>query len=712
MVARKFFSILLLVLATVAQAGAPETLITRATDNAWQLTYQLEEPATEIRFSRNPDDSRVQRWKSLDDSIQIRYENGVEVISRKDGAEFTQASFSLTPTYTHLPKDYAPFSPFSDDGILFHSGRFFACAGPCNDHNQWPITLRIPEGEIAIIEGEVVRGEHRWIGSDSGFNVYVGASLPEEGPAYLSLLDPALPDLLRELLADSLPVLIEYFSAHLPQPTIRPLIYASYSDPGSGRYGRQGGVLPGQIFMHWYGENAFEFEDETGTLLFFAHEVAHFFQGRGMDIEDPQDFWVHEGGAEFMAAYAAAESLPGGHELLNQKLTGSREQCLAGLQDQPGFQAAAAGNFSLHYACGLLIHQAVSTSAARARPGSDIFDVWNAYLQPIDTGKDVSAETYLAAARPFIDEGLFDKLEVFVGGGNLEFGELPRPRTIALTFDDATRGDGPVLTGRERTEKLIAGLAESGVDEAMFFVTTRNVESEQNGSARLRTYTTAGHSLANHSHSHQWLHKIPTQDYVADLDQARKILKTFEHVQPYYRFPFLDEGRAIDKRDALREALSERGLKNGYVTVDTYDWYLDRLLAEASEAGASWDRAGLRDLYVDVITRSSEFYDDLALRTLGRSPHHVLLLHENDVAALFITDLVDELRNRGFQIIPASEAFKDPIADREPDTLFLGQGRIAALADEKGVPRTKLRSPTEDEDYLRRRFETQVLEEQ
>ena len=285
----------------------------------------------------------------------------------------------------------------------------------------------------------------------------------------------------------------------------------------------------------------------------------------------------------------------------------------------------------------------------------------------------------------------------------------PPERTLALTFDDVTRGDGPLFSGTERTEHLIEALSLADVEQAMFFVTTGNVaKAGDSGAARLQAYTDAGHALANHSHSHKWLSRTEIDVYIADLDEAIEGLAAFEKVAPYYRFPFLDEGRAIDKRDALREALKQRGLKNGYVTIDTYDWYLVSLVKEARETGIEFEIDDLRDLYVDVITRSTEFYDSMAQQTLGRSPHHVLLLHENDLASLFIGDLVAELRKRGFRIIPATVAFTDPIAEREPDTLFLGQGRIAALAHETGWKPADLVSPTEDEDYLRRRFEKEV----
>ena len=282
-------------------------------------------------------------------------------------------------------------------------------------------------------------------------------------------------------------------------------------------------------------------------------------------------------------------------------------------------------------------------------------------------------------------------------------------RTIALTFDDATRGDGAMFTGEERTTALIDVLKRSGVEGAMFFVTTRNtIRRGESGPSRLRAYAEAGHLLANHSHSHPWLHKTDTDDYIADLDRAIAFLADYENVAPYYRFPFLDEGRALEKRDRLRSALEARELRNGYVTVDTYDWSLDSLVKLAVESGIKIDNEKLCGLYADVIVSSTEFYDSMAQETIGRSPHHVLLLHENDLAALCVGDLVAELRDQGFRIIPADAAFTDPISEREPDTLYLGQGRIAALAHEAGWAPRDLVSPTEDEEYLRKRFEQEV----
>ncbi len=280
----------------------------------------------------------------------------------------------------------------------------------------------------------------------------------------------------------------------------------------------------------------------------------------------------------------------------------------------------------------------------------------------------------------------------------------PPPRQLALTFDDAPRGDGAFMTGPERTQALISALDAVGVRGAMFFVVTENVAKHGGGAARLRAYAEAGHVLANHSHSHPSLQAISPADFLADVDAASEILTDLPATAPYFRYPYLHEGRTAEERAEMEAALAERGLRNGYVTVDTYEWYMAALAEEAVRAGHPPDRDALRDAYVETLVANIEFYDAIARDTLGRSPRHVLLLHENDLTAMFVDDLVRALRREGWEVIPALDAYADPIAERAPDTDFNGQGRVAALAAEAGRAPRDLFHESEDEEFLRAEF--------
>jgi peptidoglycan/xylan/chitin deacetylase (PgdA/CDA1 family) len=280
-------------------------------------------------------------------------------------------------------------------------------------------------------------------------------------------------------------------------------------------------------------------------------------------------------------------------------------------------------------------------------------------------------------------------------------------REIAITFDDAPIPDSPLSTGEARTEKLIAALQAAGIAEVAFFATPKDFTATDK--ARLVAYANAGHIIANHSRRHRNLRQMTAADYVADIADADRLLRDLPNFRPWFRFPFLSEGDTVEKRDEVRKSLRSMGYAQGYVTVDNYDWYLNKLANDAKRDSKPVDQSALRDLYVETIVKAVEFYDRIAVNTLGRSPKHVLLLHENDMAAMFIGDLASALRAKGWTIISPEEAYKDPIAAIEPDTLFLGQGRVAALAEAQGAKRSNLVHEREDEAILDMHFEDRVL---
>lgn len=275
-------------------------------------------------------------------------------------------------------------------------------------------------------------------------------------------------------------------------------------------------------------------------------------------------------------------------------------------------------------------------------------------------------------------------------------------KRIAFTFDDAPRAADRLLDVETRTRTLLASLEAAGVEGAMFFVTTNHIRARgDEGADRLNLYAAAGHTLANHSHLHGSANRMSATDFLADVSRAQQRLAAFPNTQPYFRFPYLHEGDTRAKRDTIRRGLADRGLRAGYVTVDNYDWYLQSLFSEAVASGRPLDLGAWRSVYVEVLTAAVHHYDGLATSRLGRSPAHVLLLHENDLAALFVDDLAQSLRAEGWAIVPALEAYRDPIASEAPDTLLLGQGRVAALADVAGEPRDNLFHPWESEAALR-----------
>lgn len=273
----------------------------------------------------------------------------------------------------------------------------------------------------------------------------------------------------------------------------------------------------------------------------------------------------------------------------------------------------------------------------------------------------------------------------------------PQPvaeKRIALSFDDVPRGAGAFLTPDERTARLVEIFRSRKVPQPVFFLNPVRIVHFGSGidaPKRIAAYVAAGGVLANHTDSHPKLTKVPADYYLADIDRAAAYLKTQgKAYRPWFRFPFLDEGGPDKvKRDAVRAGLAARGLMNGYATIDGSDWNMEGQAIAAKKAGKAIDMDALRDLYVETHVQSADFGDDLARRALGRSPAHVLLLHETDMAGLFLGDLIDALRKHGWTIIGADEAYADPIHLEKPDVAWTAGTLIEQIAWEKKLPKPR-----------------------
>ena len=277
-------------------------------------------------------------------------------------------------------------------------------------------------------------------------------------------------------------------------------------------------------------------------------------------------------------------------------------------------------------------------------------------------------------------------------------------REIALTFDDAPTPDSALMTGAERTEKLIAALQKAKVPDALFFVKADYISPQT--AERLTRYTNAGFHLASHSFTHQSASQLGVNAYAQDAYKAHLALKPFANVLNFHRFPYLHYGKDLAEINQLQSLLGELGYQDGYVTIDNFDWYISALITKAVEEEKPVNYEKARDFYVNSLYESIGFYDAIAKKSLKRSPRHVLLLHENDAAALFVGDLIQHLRNKGWKIISPQQAYKDPIAKTFPQVAFHKQGRVAAIANSKGIPEAELRHPSENEAYLNQAFIT------
>lgn len=411
---------------SAARAPAPSIpdIHLRPAEAGWRVEYRFAGPVREFFLLRNPDDSRGREWRSADPALRIVHEEGRDIVRRQDGQAFSEASFELPARFVVFDADYAPFSPFTDGGVLIHSGRFHACAVECPKDAQgtdqpWRFSLEPPAGTNVIVAGELHEGRAEWLDSGSGTMVYAGKGRPIETAHLLAVVDPGLPEEARELLENLLPALVDHFAQRLQAPAEKPMLFASH-DPGSddGRYGSKGGTLPGQVFMHFYGAG-WDDPDRAGWLRrwmpwFFAHEAAHLFQQYERSA-DPAASWIHEGGAEAFA-YLALQGMPGSGipgDFLDEKLEQAASACAEGLKQGSLADAQADGRFHNHYECGLVMQLALHAAVVEASHGRQgLFELWRSYIERTGAGAPWSVDTFLAVAREFAGEEIADQLHM------------------------------------------------------------------------------------------------------------------------------------------------------------------------------------------------------------------------------------------------------------------------------------------------------------
>lgn len=283
---------------------------------------------------------------------------------------------------------------------------------------------------------------------------------------------------------------------------------------------------------------------------------------------------------------------------------------------------------------------------------------------------------------------------------------LSYSKKISITFDDAPLAGSHLMSGEDKTQKIIKHLKENNVPDSLFFVTTGNITSKSDNQ-RLNSYSSAGFHLAHHSHTHLSASKVEASSYLNDFDTAHLILNQFNNVLKYHRHPYLHYGETASKRTRIESHLKNKGYDFGYVTVDNFDWYINSKLLSAKEQGLEVNYDKLGELYVDTLWEGIQFYDSLAQKNLNRDVKHVLLLHENEVAALFLGKLIEHIRSKGWEVITPQEAYSDPISDTydAKSFKFNKQGRVASFLESKGIDKSKLRHNSENTDFLDKRFE-------
>ncbi|MDP9007809.1 MAG: polysaccharide deacetylase family protein [Pseudomonadota bacterium] len=277
----------------------------------------------------------------------------------------------------------------------------------------------------------------------------------------------------------------------------------------------------------------------------------------------------------------------------------------------------------------------------------------------------------------------------------LLFTSLAASQSIALTFDDGPdMADKTGLSAAERNAAILSQLAEAHIKSILFVTRT---DSDKNRNELIRQWGEEGHRIGNHTATHPNFEQVSLADYEQEFRACDNAIRSMPGFARRFRFPYLKEGNTAEKRDGFRMFLDSSGYKPGPVSVDASDWYYSKRLVDRLTREPQADRLAYRDAYLRHLYDRAQYYDGLSRAVLGRSVAHVLLLHHNLINALFLRDVAQMFRDKGWSIIDSETAFQDPVYAMRPDVLPAGESILWALAKQKGIP--GLRYPGEDDVY-------------
>ena len=294
-----------------------------------------------------------------------------------------------------------------------------------------------------------------------------------------------------------------------------------------------------------------------------------------------------------------------------------------------------------------------------------------------------------------------------LGEKNL-FAKSAKPQ-IAITMDDPQVKPAYGLSAVELNRRILDALDKHKI-KADLFVCGMRVDSPE-GKQLLGTWNDAGHTLGNHSYSHMFLpsSKVTLAAYCDDIAKGEAVVSGYPQFKKRFRYPFFKEGDTLEKRDGVRKFLADRGYIHGRATIDASDWAIDDRLTKRVAQDPKADLSKYRQFYLDHLWERAQFYDDLAIKALGRRPAHTILLHHRLLNALFLGDVLDMFQKRGWEPISAEKAYEERIYQRQPNILPAGESLVWALAKETGKFEWVLRYPGEDDTYENPKMDSLVL---
>ena len=156
--------------------------------------------------------------------------------------------------------------------------------------------------------------------------------------------------------------------------------------------------------------------------------------------------------------------------------------------------------------------------------------------------------------------------------------EIKEKPTVSFTFDDGLINDIATYKFEDWNQYILNTLEEENI-KAFFFLATHNKRGKK-GKYLIKTWDDQNHKIANHTLTHPNFHdkNNTIEDFEDELLLCDAQINQYKNFVKFFRFPYLKEGKSREKIDGIRAVMKKHGYRNGYVTIDASDWFVNSRL--------------------------------------------------------------------------------------------------------------------------------------
>jgi hypothetical protein len=196
----------------------------------------------------------------------------------------------------------------------------------------------------------------------------------------VAVLDPGLPEWIRDELADFTPRILAFYADRLGAGLrVRPTMMVSWAGPTRSRRSMGGDVLPSLLVIDFEGDGVATYTPQVESLArsFIAHEGAHFWLGQQVTYERVRDSWITEGGADLLAVRATS-AIDADYRAID-RLQEELADCVRLSAGRAIYTAAERGEHRAYYACGAVF--GLVAEAVVKRNNGDFFTFIRALIE-------------------------------------------------------------------------------------------------------------------------------------------------------------------------------------------------------------------------------------------------------------------------------------------------------------------------------------------